>query len=88
MKNGYNVAFFPHVVNVAFPVTRRWYRIGLDPQVPRLSHAAVCVGSYLFVTGGHDGTHYCSDLLMLNFGKISIEGDISSFPILLTVVLS
>lgn len=50
-----------------------WHRVNLDPQIPRLSHAATCIGSYLFVTGGHDGAHYCNDLLMLNFGKLLMD---------------
>ena len=34
----------------------------------RLSHTATQVGSYLFIWGGHDGTSYTSELLMLNIG--------------------
>lgn len=32
----------------------------------RLSHTATLVGSYLFIIGGHDGTSYSSDVLLLN----------------------
>ena len=54
--------------NIWHQVSYRWHVEQIEPEIPRLSHASVCVGSYLFVTGGHDGTHYCNDLLMLNFG--------------------
>lgn len=41
------------------------------PLLPkRLAHASVNVGSYLFVTGGHDGNRYCNDLLLLNLSKL------------------
>jgi hypothetical protein len=50
---------------------QRWHPFNIEPHVPRLSHAAVCVGSYLFVTAGHDGSQYCKDLLLLNLGKIA-----------------
>lgn len=42
---------------------------GLNTLPKRLSHAAVGVGSYIFITGGHDGTRYCSDLILFNLGK-------------------
>jgi hypothetical protein len=45
-----------------------------DPQqskISRLSHSAICIGSFLFVIAGHDGTKYCNDLFMLNLGKSS-----------------
>lgn len=42
---------------------------GLNMLPKRLSHAAVGVGSYIFITGGHDGTRYCSDLILFNLGK-------------------
>lgn len=41
----------------------------------RLSHAAVGVGSYIFITGGHDGTRYCSDLILFNLGKSKSHHD-------------
>ena len=43
--------------------------IDVPTQLERLSHAAVAVGSYLFITGGHNGTRYCDDLLLLNLGE-------------------
>ena len=32
-----------------------WTRVQTDVKIPRLSHTATQVGSYLFVIGGHDG---------------------------------
>lgn len=49
--------------------TNVWHPIQLDEQLPRLSHSAICVGSFLFVVAGHDGSQYRNDLLMLNLGK-------------------
>jgi hypothetical protein len=46
----------------------RWSDVTQDVNIPRLSHSALCVGSFLFVLGGHDGTKYCNDLMMLNLG--------------------
>jgi hypothetical protein len=46
----------------------RWTDVTQDVNIPRLSHSALCVGSFLFVLGGHDGTKYCNDLMMLNLG--------------------
>lgn len=49
--------------------TNTWYPIELDEQLPRLSHSAICIGSFLFVIAGHDGAKYCNNLLMLNLGN-------------------
>jgi len=38
----------------------------------RLAHSSTQVGSYLFLYGGHDGTEYTSDLVLLNLGAFSI----------------
>lgn len=48
--------------------TRVWTQIRPDTSHRRLSHAVTQVGSYLFITGGHDGNEYTSDLLMFNLG--------------------
>ncbi|KAK4520427.1 uncharacterized protein ATC70_008562 [Mucor velutinosus] len=40
-----------HVLDLKTSV---WHPIHLDEQVPRLSHSAICVGSFLFVIAGHD----------------------------------
>ena len=37
----------------------------------RLSHSSAQVGSYLFISGGHDGSEYALDLLLFNLGKLS-----------------
>lgn len=50
-----------------------WYPVELDAQMPRLSHSAICIGSFLFVIAGHDGAKYCNDLLMLNLVNMSWE---------------
>lgn len=51
-------------------VTNRWSQIDLDRAVPRLAHSATQVGSYVFVIGGHDGSRYSNDVLLLNLGKL------------------
>lgn len=48
--------------------TRVWTQIRPDVSHRRLSHAVTQVGSYLFITGGHDGNEYTSELLMFNLG--------------------
>ncbi|CAO0792332.1 unnamed protein product [Mucor circinelloides] len=53
--------------------TNVWHPIQLDEQVPRLSHSAICIGSFLFVIAGHDGSQYRNDLLMLNLVNMSWE---------------
>ncbi|KAL8278979.1 hypothetical protein RQP46_008648 [Phenoliferia psychrophenolica] len=40
---------------------------------PRLSHTATCVGSYLFVIGGHDGVSFSSDILLFNLVTLCWE---------------
>lgn len=50
--------------------TETWYIVDhIEPQIPRLSHSAICIGSFLFVIAGHDGNKYRNDLLMLNLGE-------------------
>ncbi|RYO82284.1 hypothetical protein DL762_006695 [Monosporascus cannonballus] len=39
---------------------------GGGPSYRRLSHTSTLVGSYLFVVGGHDGSEYSNDVLLLN----------------------
>jgi hypothetical protein len=51
------------------PVSNRWNQIDLDRAVPRLAHSATQVGSYVFIFGGHDGSRYSSEVLLLNLGK-------------------
>lgn len=50
-------------------MSNHWSQIDLDRAVPRLAHSATQVGSYVFVIGGHDGSRYSSDVLLLNLGK-------------------
>lgn len=45
----------------------------LDRAVPRLAHSATQVGSYVFIIGGHDGTKYSNNVLLLNLGMIYIN---------------
>ncbi|KAI9007384.1 hypothetical protein BC832DRAFT_530645 [Gaertneriomyces semiglobifer] len=52
-----------HVLNLR---NHHWTQVPLDRPLPRLSHTAVQVGSYLFVLGGHDGARYGSEALLLN----------------------
>jgi hypothetical protein len=56
-----------HVLDLA---KESWHQVYLDSQLPRLSHTALSIGSFLFIIGGHDGSQYCNDLVMLNLGKI------------------
>ncbi|CEP07637.1 hypothetical protein [Parasitella parasitica] len=53
--------------------THTWHPIHLDEHLPRLSHSAICVGSFLFILAGHDGSQYRNDLLMLNLVNMSWE---------------
>lgn len=48
----------------------------LDRIVPRLAHSATQVGSYVFVIGGHDGSRYSNEVLLLNLGECS-KNDVS-----------
>jgi hypothetical protein len=36
----------------------------------RLGHTSTIVGNYLFIVGGHTGTKYVKDVLLLNLGMI------------------
>ncbi|KAJ8653884.1 hypothetical protein O0I10_010451 [Lichtheimia ornata] len=45
----------------------------LDRIIPRLAHAALQVGSYVFVIGGHDGSRYSNQVLMLNLVSMAWE---------------
>jgi len=53
----------------SFADTRRWLLLKTEVSHRRLSHAVTQVGSYLFITGGHDGGDYTSDLLLFNLGQ-------------------
>lgn len=57
-------------------VRMRWSEV--KPEVgstayPRLSHTSTCVGSYLFVIGGHDGVNFSSDILLFNLVTLAWE---------------
>lgn len=54
-------------------MTNYWSHIDLDRTIPRLAHSATQVGSYVFVIGGHDGSRYSNDILLLNLGKFKID---------------
>ncbi|KAI9311843.1 hypothetical protein BX666DRAFT_2021184 [Dichotomocladium elegans] len=45
----------------------------LDRIIPRLAHAALLIGSYIFVIGGHDGSRYSNQVLMLNLVSMTWE---------------
>ncbi|KAI9105532.1 hypothetical protein DFS34DRAFT_16521 [Phlyctochytrium arcticum] len=53
--------------------TLTWTPAPLDRAFPRLSHTATQVGSYLFVLGGHDGTRYGNEALLLNLVTMNWE---------------
>ncbi|KAI0031469.1 hypothetical protein K488DRAFT_10658, partial [Vararia minispora EC-137] len=53
--------------------TATWTQIRPDAQHRRLSHASTQVGSYLFITGGHDGTEYLNTLLLFNLVSLQFE---------------
>lgn len=55
--------------NFHYPVSNCWNQIDLDRAVPRLAHSATQVGSYVFIIGGHDGSRYSNEVLLLNLGK-------------------
>lgn len=63
-----HVAFFLFVIE-----TNEWTKIDINRPLPRLSHTATQVGSYLFVIGGHDGSRYSCDVMMLNLVTWSWE---------------
>ena len=46
-----------------------WTQIKPDTLHRRLSHSSAQVGSYLFISGGHDGSEYSPELLLFNLGK-------------------
>ncbi|TPX47474.1 hypothetical protein SeMB42_g03302 [Synchytrium endobioticum] len=47
--------------------------VDTDRPIPRLSHTATQVGSYLFICGGHDGVKYSSEILLLNLVTLGWE---------------
>jgi len=49
--------------------TAVWTQVKPDTLHRRLSHSSAQVGSYLFVSGGHDGSEYTPELLLFNLGK-------------------
>ena len=48
--------------------TAAWTQVKPDALHRRLSHSAAQVGSYLFISGGHDGSEYTPELLLFNLG--------------------
>ncbi|TFY73028.1 hypothetical protein EWM64_g10984, partial [Hericium alpestre] len=50
-----------------------WTQIKPEVTHRRLSHSVTQVGSYLFITGGHDGTEYTSELLLFNLVSLQYE---------------
>ncbi|KAG4095658.1 galactose oxidase [Neocallimastix lanati (nom. inval.)] len=50
-----------------------WTRVNTDRPIPRLSHTATQVGSYLFIIGGHDGNRYSHSLILLNLVTLRWE---------------
>lgn len=55
-------------------VVNTWSQVDvLDCMIPRLAHAALQVGSYIFVIGGYDGSKYSNQVLMLNLGESFVK---------------
>ncbi|THH17496.1 hypothetical protein EW146_g3323 [Bondarzewia mesenterica] len=52
---------------------RQWQELRLETTHKRLSHSVTQVGSYLFITGGHNGDDYTSELLMFNLVSLQFE---------------
>lgn len=50
-------------------VTRRWIQVDTDLKIPRLTHSATLVGSYIFIFGGHNSRKYSQDILLFNLGN-------------------
>jgi hypothetical protein len=60
-------------VGQTVPDTAIWTQIKPDTLHRRLSHSSAQVGSYLFISGGHDGSEYSPELLLFNLGKRSLQ---------------
>jgi hypothetical protein len=58
--------------HMAFSDTAIWTQIKPDALHRRLSHSSAQVGSYLFISGGHDGSEYTPELLLFNLGQLSL----------------
>lgn len=50
-----------------------WTQVKPDALHRRLSHSAAQVGSYLFISGGHDGSEYTPELLLFNLVSLQFE---------------
>ena len=48
-----------------------WKAVPIPVPFRRLSHTSTLVGSYLFIIGGHDGSEYSDDVLLLNLVTMS-----------------
>src|SRR5229473_6840879 len=59
------------------PDTAVWTQIKPDTLHRRLSHSSAQVGSYLFISGGHDGSEYSLELLLFNLGKFPCLPELS-----------
>ncbi|KAI0255637.1 hypothetical protein BJV78DRAFT_690122 [Lactifluus subvellereus] len=53
--------------------TAVWTQIKPDTLHRRLSHSSAQVGSYLFISGGHDGSEYTPELLLFNLVSLQYE---------------
>lgn len=53
--------------------TAVWAQVKPDALHRRLSHSAAQVGSYLFISGGHDGSEYTPELLLFNLVSLQYE---------------
>jgi len=53
--------------------TAAWTQIKPDALHRRLSHSSAQVGSYLFISGGHDGSEYTPELLLFNLVSLQYE---------------
>lgn len=50
-----------------------WRQVELDGAIPRIGHSITCVGSYLFMVGGHDGQGFSNDIWLFNLVSLQWE---------------
>jgi len=76
-------------VEQTVPDTAIWTQIKPDTLHRRLSHSSAQVGSYLFISGGHDGSEYSPELLLFNLGKLPslITRSLQHFTMLMIVFI-
>jgi Rab9 effector protein with kelch motifs len=62
-------SFTSYQTHVHITDTAVWTQVKPDTLHRRLSHSSSQVGSYLFISGGHDGSEYTPELLLFNLGE-------------------